>query len=88
MRFDETKNKFGYPCIFCKSTEEAVGNLLRLIMGKQPGFDQGAAVWRATLKEWLEGNYPLLDLNYCGASFSEEQWKAILQGVVKGLERL
>ncbi len=86
MRFDETKNKIGYPCIFCKSTEEAVENLLRVIIGKQPGFNEGATVWRTSLEEWLAGDYPLLELNYCGASFSEEEWKEILQRVVKGLE--
>jgi hypothetical protein len=87
MRFNEIKDKLGYPCIFCKSTDEAVNNLLRLILENQCGFDEGAAVWRTTLKEWLDGNYNLLELNYSGASFSEEQWKNILEGVIKGLER-
>jgi hypothetical protein len=86
MRFNEKKNKIGYPCIFSKSTAEAIDNLLRQIIKKQCGFDEGAAVWRTTLKEWLEGDYDLLDLNYCGAAFSEEQWKNILAGIVKGLE--
>lgn len=88
MLFDDTKNKLGYPCIFCKSTEEAIDNLLRLIIGKQPGFDEGAAEWRITLREWIEGDFDLLDLNYCGASFSEEEWRTILAGVVKGLEKI
>lgn len=87
MRFNETKNKLGYPCIFFQSTEEAVNNLLDLILENRCGFDEGAALWRKTLKEWLKGNYDLLELNDCGASFSEGQWRNILEGVVRGLEK-
>ena len=86
MHFDEGKNKLGYPSIFCKTTREAVENLLRLIVGKQCGFDEGTAEWRASIAEWLDGDYALLELNYCGASFSEDQWREILQGVINGLE--
>ncbi len=80
------QNKIGYPCIFCKSPEEAIGNLLRLIVNKQGGYEEGAAVWRAGLREWLDGNHDMNALNGCGASFREEEWRAILQGVIAGLD--
>jgi hypothetical protein len=86
MRFEHLKNKIGYACIFSRSAEEAVTNMLRLIIGKQCGFDEGASAWRAVLHEVLEGQDDLLELNYCGAAFTVDQWRAILKEVIDGLE--
>jgi hypothetical protein len=86
MRFEHVKNKIGYPCIFSRSTEDAVANLLRLITGTQCGFDEGPSAWRAVLQEALDGQHDLLELNYCGGAFTADQWQVILKGVVDGLE--
>lgn len=86
MNFDYAKNKVGYSSIFCESPEEAANQLLRLIVNKECGYDEGASEWHTTLKEWLDGNYDLSELNHCGACFSREQWRDILGNVVVGLE--
>lgn len=86
MRFEHAKGKIGYPCIFDRSTEDSINNLLRLILNRECGFDEGAAAWRSTLQEGLDGPYDLLELNFCGASHSADQWRTILKGVIAGLQ--
>ena len=87
MKFEQAKNKIGYPCLYSESPEDATSNLLRLILHKQCGFDEGASEWSHQLKKWLDSNFDLSELNYCGAAFRPEQWREILVGVLRGLER-
>ena len=87
MNFDHAKNKIGYPCIFSQSTEEAISSLLRLILNKECGFNEGATQWSKELSRWLDRKFDLSELNHCGASFSAEQWRDILTKVIDGLKR-
>jgi hypothetical protein len=86
MRFEHVKNTIGYPCIFSRSTEDAVRNLLQLITGRQCGFNEGPSAWHAVLQEVLDGQHDLLELNFCGGAFTADQWQAILKAVIDGLE--
>jgi len=86
--FESYKGWIGYPCIFCQSEADAVSNLVRLIGGRQAGFTQGPEQWSPSLREWLTGPYNLEELNYCGARFTVDQWRAILRGVVAELDRV
>lgn len=85
MRFDNVKRKTGYVCIYSPTTEEAAAHLLGLIARRQPGFDEGAAAWRAALQEGLEPQRDLSELNWAGAAFTAEEWREILQRVIDGL---
>lgn len=80
-----TMNSIGYACIFASSPEDARDNLLRLITQRIGGYDEGPEAWCAIMQEWLTGPYDLLDLNYCGARFSVEQWRTILQETIDRL---
>ncbi|HLJ56590.1 MAG TPA: hypothetical protein VKT77_16245 [Chthonomonadaceae bacterium] len=79
-------DKIGYVCIYSRTPEEAAQNVLRLIVGGQCGFDEGAEAWRAEIHEWLEGGADLRPLNNCGASLTVAQWRAALERVVAGLD--
>jgi hypothetical protein len=81
-------NKIGYPCIFSRTTDEAVENLLRLIVGRQCGFDEGARAWCDELKIWLEDGKDLTPLNASGANYDGAQWRDILERVVRGLDAI
>jgi hypothetical protein len=85
MSYQYYANKIGYPCIFSKSTEDAAENLLRLIVNKQCGYVEGVLEWTQVCNEWLMGKYDLAELNFCGASFTETEWKNILGLVIRGL---
>ena len=85
MNFEQAKNKIGYPCIFSRSPEKAAENLLRLILNRQCGFDEGQDVWRKLLQEGLDGDHDLLELNFCGAAFDASEWRAVFRLVIDGL---
>ncbi len=86
MNVSETQNRIGYPCIFSRTPDDAAENLVRLISRQECGYVEGSTEWIAALRLWLEPNVDLLPLNYCGARFSAEQWRTILEKVVQGLE--
>lgn len=86
MNLQQFQNSIGYPCIFSRTPEDAAQNLVRLISRQECGYVEGTAVWIAALRLWLEPNVDLLQLNYCGASFSSQQWRTILEMVIRALE--
>lgn len=84
MISDQEKSKIGYPCVFSESPDDAVGNLLRLILKQECGYDEGAAYWAATITDWLESDCDLSKLSD-GTAFSSEQWRHILMRVAQAL---
>ncbi len=86
MNLKQFQNSIGYPCIFSRTTEEAADNLVRLITRQECGYVEGTTQWIAALRLWLEPNADLLQLNFCGARFSADQWRTILEKVVQALE--
>jgi hypothetical protein len=86
MNYQHYADYFGYPCIFSKSPEDAAENLLRLIINKECRYVEGIFEWTKACDEWLTGRYDFAELNFCGASFCEMQWRNILELVIAGLE--
>ncbi len=86
VNYDQIASYIGYPCIFCELPEDAANNLLRLIRNKQCGYTQEQDFWSSNLQIILDGNFDLLEFNKFGASFSKDEWRKILQKVIKGLK--
>ena len=82
FNFNHIASKIAYPCIFCISAEAAINNLFRLIISKECGFDEGADFWLLALKSILVEEFELLEFNKFGATFNENEWREILNGII------
>ena len=79
MDFKQLALRIGYPSIFSSSPEDAAANLFRLITNRQGGYDEGAHQWHGEVSRILDGTDDLLELNACGAKFTEDQWRQALR---------
>jgi hypothetical protein len=76
--------KVAYASIFQSTVDAAAANLVRLIRGRECGFDEGTAAWRRAIQDYLHSER-LAELNTLGASFSVADWRRILETVLEAL---
>ena len=74
-----------YTCIYCKSPEEAIDNMYRIICNNENGFIEGKESWKNELSSILSQKPDIEEFNFHGTSFSKEWWEASLKGLLTKL---
>jgi hypothetical protein len=79
MNLEALAKKVGYVGIFSRTVEDASANLHRLMTSQTCGFDEGVETWRESLSVLMQSDLRLL--NWAGATFTEHEWRLILENV-------
>jgi len=76
----------GYVCIYSQTRADAVEQIVRVVTGGAPGFQEGADYYEQHITKLLDGGTSLDHMiTVAGPTFSEDDWRAILRDVQQRL---